>query len=258
MSLANTQQQFLAWLQQADEQIKAEISGESKQQINLRLDIYSIAYRLRLMEALADTFPSLHTLVGDQRFAQLASDYIDDNPSQHFSLRYFGHQLSSWLENYPLTESFPILVEMTAFEWSLREAFDAADEMPLTTEELHSVPPEQWNNLVFTFHPSVQRINLLWNTPQLWKVIDENKEQIEIIKSDYPMAWLIWRDSLKTWFRSMDVDEAWAVDQIKQGANFATICSGLTEWIDEQNAAQRAVGFIQSWLQQGVLCKLSY
>lgn len=258
MSLEILQQQFLAWLQQSDECIKAEISGDSEQQIDLRLAIYANAYRLRLMEALADTFPSLHTLIGDQRFAQLASDYIDDNPSQHFSLRYFGHRLSSWLKNYTLTESFPVIEEMTAFEWCLREAFDAADEPPLTAKQLHSIPPEQWDNLVFTFHPSVQRINLHWNTPQLWKVIDENGEPIDIEKNDYPSAWLIWRDNLKTWFRSMEVDEAWAVDQIMLGENFSTICDGLTEWIDEQNAPQRAVGFIQNWLQQGLLCKVTY
>ncbi len=258
MSLAILQQQFLAWLQQSDEHIKSAISGESKQQIDLRLSIYANAYRLRLMEALADTFPSLHTLIGDQRFSQLASDYIDDNPSQHFSLRYFGHRLSPWLKSYALTASFPVIEEMTAFEWCLREAFDAADELPLTTDKLQSIPPEQWDNLVFIFHPSVQRINLFWNTPQLWKLIDENGEPIDIEKSDYPIAWLIWRDNLTTWFRSMEVDEAWAVDQIMLGENFSTICNGLTEWVDEQNAAQRAVGFIQNWLQQGLLCKLTY
>ncbi len=258
MSLATLQQQFLAWLQQSDNRIKSQIKGESSEQIDLRLDIYANSYRLRLMEALADTFPSLHTLVGDERFAQLASDYIDDNPSQHFSLRYFGHQLSTWLANYSLTQSFPIIAEMTAFEWSLREAFDAADELASTIDDLKTVPPEQWDNLVFTFHPSVQRINLHWNTPQLWKVIDENTDQIEIEKADYPTGWLIWRKDLKTWFRSMEVDEAWAVDQIMQGNNFSTICNGLTEWVDEENAAQRAVGFIQNWLEHGLLTKLNY
>jgi hypothetical protein len=257
LQLPLLQQQFLAWLQQSDDKIKSAISGESPEQINLRLDIYANSYRLRLMEALSDTFPALHTLVGDERFAQLASDYIDDNPSQHFSLRYFGHHLSSWLESYSLTNEFPVIAEISAFEWSLREAFDAADDSLLTVENLQNIPAQQWESLVFTFHPSVQRIDLLWNTAQLWKVIDEGTEQIEIEKSDCPTGWLVWRKDLKTWFRSMEVDEAWAVDQMMSGENFSTICNGLTEWVDEEFAAQRAVGFMQTWLEQGNLSKLN-
>jgi len=99
------------------------------------------------------------------------------------SLRYFGHRLSLSLKTYPLTESFPILVEMAVFEWALREAFDAADENPLDMSDLVAIPLEQWDSVVFTLHPSIQRLNLLWNTPQLWKVIDEESEQIGIEKN---------------------------------------------------------------------------
>jgi len=155
------------------------------------------------------------------------------------SLRYFGHRLSLSLKTYPLTESFPILVEMAVFEWALREAFDAADENPLDMSDLVAIPLEQWDSVVFTLHPSIQRLNLLWNTPQLWKVIDEESEQIGIEKNDYPNGWLIWRNDLRTWFRSMDVDEAWAVDQLILGANFSEICMGVTEWVDEQNAQRK-------------------
>jgi len=253
MKLAALQSAFLAWLQQGDSRIKSEIAGPNPEVIGLRLEIYANAYRLRLIEALADTFPALHTLIGDERFFQLASDYIDDNPSQHFSLRYFGHHLSTWLIDYPLANSFPIIVDMTTFEWGLREAFDAADEKPMDISDLVAIPIEQWDSVVFTLHPSIQRLNLLWNAPQLWKVIDEESDPIDMEQNDYPIAWLVWRNELRTWFRSMDVDEAWALDQVSQGVNFSAICSGITEWIDEQNAPQRAAEFIQTWIQQGLV-----
>lgn len=253
MKLAEIQDSLLAWLQQGDDGIKAEIEGPDPETIELRLAIYANAYRLRLVEALSDTFPALHTLVGDERFYQLASDYIDDNPSQHFSLRYFGHRLSHWLNDYPLAQNFAVIVDMTRFEWRLREAFDAADKNPIEIEDLVAIPLQQWDSVVFTLHPSVQRLNLLWNAPQLWKVIDEESDPIEMQQNDYPIAWLIWRKQLRTWFRSMDVDEAWALDQAMNRSTFAEICSGLTEWVDEKNAPQRAAGFIQNWVQEGLI-----
>ena len=57
-------------------------------------------------------------------------------------------------------------------------------------------------------------------------------------------------------FRSIEVDEAWALDQARQGADFSAICGGLTEWIDAQYVAQRAVEFLKRWLIDELIIKV--
>lgn len=251
--LKELQQQMLAWLRAHDPVIKESVTGTEKVPADLRLDIYANAYRYRLIDALQDTFPALNTLLGDDDFLKMGLRYIERYPSQHFSLRFFGHRLAGFLAEESDFREQKVLSEMAQFEWLLRAAFDAAAQPRLSLEELQTIAPEQWPELTFSFHPSLQRINLSFNVPQLWQAIEQEQPPIDIVEQEYPIGWVIWRRDLKTWYRSMDVDEAWAMDTMLAGENFAAICAGVCEWIDEQYAPARVAGFIQTWINEGLL-----
>ncbi|MCP3852260.1 MAG: DUF2063 domain-containing protein [Gammaproteobacteria bacterium] len=248
--LSTLQQQMLAWLQEANPLIKQSVTGTEKVSADVRLDVYANAYRFRLIEALQDNFPALHTLLGDEDFFQLGVAYLTAHPSKHFSLRYFGQQMSAFLGTTDAYKEQAFLSEMAHFEWLLRDAFDAEDSSVLTLESLQQMEPQAWPKLKFRFHPSLHRIDLSFNTPQLWQAIDQEEPPIDITQNDYPIAWCLWRKDLRTLYRSMDVDEAWAMDAMISGQNFTEICSGVCEWVDEQHAAPRVAGFIQNWINE--------
>ena len=254
--LSDLQSQMLSWLQLADPQIKQSVTGTEKVPADTRLDLYANAYKFRLIEALQDTFPALHTLLGDNDFFQLGVDYLTKNPSQHFSLRYFGHQMSSFLSKTQGYKEQAILAEMAQFEWLLREAFDAAETSHLNMEELQKIAPERWPELKFDFHPTVNRVDLRFNIPQLWQAIDNEEPPIELLENDYPIGWCIWRKDLRTLYRSMDVDEAWAMDAMLSGSDFSYICEGICEWVDEQHAPLRVAGFVQDWVNEGLISEI--
>lgn len=252
-TLKTIQQEMLSWLQHRDEAIKSHVGGTTKVPAETRLNIYANAYRFRLIEALQDTFPALHTLLGDEEMFKLGNAYIDAWPSKHFSIRYFGHQLAHFLDQAESYKAQPVLAEMAHFEWLLRDAFDAADTQSMKLEELQAIEAPFWPDLKFTFHPSLQRLDLNYNTPQLWQAIDSGQPPIEIEKNDYPLPWCIWRKDLRTLYRSLPVDEAWAMDALRENRTFAAICTGVCEWVDEQHAASRVAGFIQTWSKEGLI-----
>lgn len=252
--LAQLQRQMLQWLLHEDAAIKPYIAESQCDDTQERLQIYSNAYRFRLIDALADTFPAVHTLMGDELFYETALAYIDAYPSHHFSLRYFGDELSHFLQDYdPQT---PIYAEMAELEWALRHSFDSADIPAITLQDLQAIPPEQWEQVYFKFHPSVQCLMLGWNTCQLWEAIDGGGEPIPPEQQDYPQAWLIWRKDLLTYYRSLEVDEAWALERALQGEVFAELCAGLCEWVDELNAPARMAGFVSRWIEDGLLIEV--
>jgi hypothetical protein len=82
------------------------------------------------------------------------------------------------------------------------------------------------------------------------------EEPPALVENDVPVAWLVWRQDLLTYFRSLSVDEAWALDTLQRGENFATICEGLGEWIDAQNVALHAAGLLKQWLTDGLICEI--
>jgi hypothetical protein len=252
--LRTLQQQMLSWLQEADPLIKQSVTGTKKVPVETRLGIYANAYRFRLVEALEENFPALNTLLGDEAFFKLGNAYLEGNPSRHFSLRYFGHQMSAFLKSSSDYQDQPVLSEMAEFEWLLRDVFDAPDAPLMTLDDLQQLDPQLWPPLKFTFHPTLKRIDLVYNVPQLWQVIDKEEPRIDIEKNDYPIAWCLWRNKdLLSLYRSMDVDEAWAMDAMMSGADFSAVCAGICEWVDEQNAALRAVGFMQNWINEGFI-----
>lgn len=252
--LYRLQQNMMAWLIHKDEKIKPDIvdTGEvNKVSVDQRLAVYGNAYGYRLIDALSENYPAVHTLLGDDDFYKMTYDYMDAYPSSHFSLRYFGHKLEAFLKEYH--NDVPVLSEMARFEWALRKGFDAEDTATITLDALQQVPVEQWGDLQFTFHPSVSRLDLDWNTPQLWSAIDEETEPMPPEKLEHTYAWLLWRKELLTYYRSLDVDEAWALDAAMQGDSFASLCEGVCEWIDEAHAPGRVAGFLSQWITDELL-----
>ena len=221
-----------------------------------RLSIYGDGYGYRLHDALSENYPAVHTLMGDEDFLKIAYKYIDSVPSQHFSLRYFGSKLEDFFtENYA---SEPYYAEMARFEWALRKAFDAKNEDPLGIDALQAIPIERWGDLQFTFHQSVSRMDLEWNTPQLWAAIEAESNPIPPEKLEQPLAWLIWRQELINHYRSLDVDEGWALDSALAGVDFESLCQGVCEWIDEEHAPARVAGFLGNWINEGLLTDIQY
>lgn len=255
-ALAELQQAFVDWLLHGDQRIRPLISSTGRADTDTRLNIYANAYRLRLLEALQDTFPALHTLLGDERFQQLGSSYVDNSPSENFSIRYFGHRFADFLKRAQPYCDNPLLAEMAAFEWALRDAFDATDDPAISAEEIKSIPPAHWADMRIGLHASVRRLDLGWNVPQLWQAIDQDAKAVEPEPVDPPISWLIWRQELKTLFRSLDVDEARLVDGCLQHETFAELCTNLCEWVDEQHAAPRAVTFLTRWCESGLISRI--
>jgi len=103
------------------------LSGAMEQEIvsdtldaRMRLQIYADAYRLRLIEALETDFVALRAALGPEEFDRLGRAYIDANPSDHYSVRYFGRNLGRFLAQTDPYREQPVLADIARFEWAGR------------------------------------------------------------------------------------------------------------------------------------------
>jgi hypothetical protein len=251
--LRSLQQQFQSYLLHRDENLVQRIKGTRRVDNRTRLGIYADAYRLRLLEALRVDFPALHTLAGDTDFERIGCAYIEAHPSEHFSIRYFGRQMSEFLANDARFRTTPVFAEMAAFEWALGLSFDAADSACVTVEAVGAIPGEAWPDMQLRLHPSVQRLDLRWNVPGLWKAIQEEQPPQQPVAADYPQAWVIWRHGLQSYFRSVTVDESWALDALGERQCFSMLCAGLCEWLEEEHVAAHAAQLMHRWVLDGLI-----
>lgn len=218
-----------------------------------RLGVYVNAYRVRLLDALDDTYPSLHRILVDEVFMALGEAFIETRPSVHRSIRWYGRELAEFLaQRQPYSEQ-PILAEIAALEWMLSEVFDAADAQAIDRSMLMTVNQDRWCDLRFRFHPSLRRMALIWNTVAVWQAVSREDEPPQPESASAPVPWLLWRQNLTNYFRSLDPAESAALATALAGSSFGEICAALEPWLPEEEIPLRAATLIGTWADSGII-----
>jgi hypothetical protein len=254
-ALAELQRDFQRHVMHGHTRIVAAVEGSSEVPATLRLAIYSEAYRLRLTEALASTLPRLQQLLGKKQFADIAREYIDLCPSSYPSIRWFGEQMPRLLQDsFP---EHPWLAELARWEWSVAAAFDGADAEAVGIEALAAIAPEQWPTLTFQFHPTVQVLAMSTNAPALFKALSADDPLPECVVLEAAQYWLIWREGLKTQYRSLGPDEVAALTVMRDGGSFETLCDALCTWHDADAVPAQAAGLLKRWVVEQMIVGVS-
>ena len=222
------------------------------------LHIYQQAYRVRLVAALRDNHGVLPRAMGDEAFDALAEAYLLAHPSRHPSIRWFGHRLADFMAAHPEHVPHPAFVDLARMEWALREAFDAADAVPMTLPELAALPADDWPQRVLRFHPSVQVLSLDWRVEPAWRALQGAEDGGDEPELDEPEAGehqlIVWRPALETRWRSVATPfEARLLSAAMQGEDFSALCTAAAEDAGEAQAVPGVVGAIQQWVGEGLL-----
>ncbi|MDP9008688.1 MAG: DNA-binding domain-containing protein [Pseudomonadota bacterium] len=218
-----------------------------------RLAIYRNAYQVRLIDALHDTYPILHGLLGDEAWLALGEAYVAARPSVYRSIRWYGRDLADFMTRCSPYDDAPILSEVALLEWTLAEVFDAQDAEVLERAALAAVNPAAWGSLTFAFHPSLRRLTFSWNTAAVWKAMSRDETPPGPELSVAPVAWLLWRQNLQNYFRSMTGVEAAALDAALRGRNFGEICEDLSALLPQEEIPAAAAGLLATWADSGVI-----
>jgi len=75
--------------------------------------------------------------------------------------------------------------------------------------------------------------------------------------AEHPVPWLLWRQNLQNYFRSMAADEAVALDSALRGQSFGEICEALAEWLPEEEIPLRAAGLLGLWADSGIIVSIA-
>ncbi len=251
--LRRLQQDLQRHLLQDEGAIVAAIVDAPPLTVAERLGIYSNAYRSRLIDALDDTYPTLHAALGDEVFAALGAEFVAAHPSSYRSIRWYGSELAEFLNRTTPYADQPILAELALLEWSLAAVFDSADAEPLGRDALAAVSPDAWSELRFTFHPSLRRLLLNWNSVAVWQAMSREDSPPAPLRSDQPVPWLLWRQNLQNYFRSLAADEAAALDSAQRGGSFGDVCQALGAWLPDDEIPLRAASLIGLWADSGII-----
>jgi hypothetical protein len=227
-----------------------------------RLATYRNAYYGRLAEALATDFPTVKTILGDEKFSRLCHDYIDTYPSTQYSLRWFGNHFADFIHQHAFNQQQIFLAELAKLEWTFISAFDAADVNPLPVTRVIDIPSETWPDIRIGLHPSVHYFNYHWNIVDIWHAVQEQDPIPQAAPLSNTSTCVIWRQALSTRYRILDEFEGSALHAAAQGASFAQICETLAELTDDEETdfnhlAMLSASLLKTWLSEDMIVHLS-
>lgn len=255
MTLAETQSLFhealVAEAPVEGRRLEACFAGTAGFPAAARVAIYAGMYLGRLAEALRETFPLLARILGEERFAALAGDYLARHPSEHPDVGRVGRLLAAFLREHPAPDR-PDLADLAELEWARHRAFFAPPSARVGPEAFAGLAPEDLERSRLLLSPALRLLWLEHAAVPLWRRLEEGEPPGP--PEPGPAAVAVWRAGFEVFHASLPLDEARALEGAASGDALDRICAGFEGRPDPAGAAHTA---LSSWLAEGWIAGLA-
>ncbi len=181
-----------------------------------RLDIYREQFWLRHVACLAEDFPVLAALVGEETFNAIVAGYVAAHPPVDFQMRVFGAKLANFLTTHAKDDR--LLSDLARLEWAFIDAFDAADAPPLDPNSIANISEDAWPTARLVLHASLQRMNLLYPAHKMRDTWRENEDFRPIVRMERaPSNVVVYRQKFLMYVEEMDALAYAMLDRIARG-----------------------------------------
>lgn len=203
-----------------------------------RLDIYQNNTVLGLTDILANAFPVLKKIVGDEFFKTIARYYIKSHPQPSGNRHAFGDDLAGFLEEFKPAASLPYLRDVAALEWAYFQAALAHDAKPLDFESLTAAMSAD-PAFALAAHPSVHIVQQKFNALEIWQ--EHQKEDIGSVQLETrPHRLAVWRgpdDAVL--MRHVTAAFSTLIEQSQKGTSFAEAMAFAGEGVNDMQKFQK-------------------
>lgn len=246
---------LLAEQPQADSLLSHSLIGGPTLNVATGLAIYHNAYQARLLEVMVADFPTIVYWLGDEEFASLATVYIRQSPSRHFSLRWLGQGFAAFIQGHLVPEQGLPLAELARLEWAFTLAFDAPEAQVLTVADMANLAAEEWPALQLQLAPCVQWLDCRYNSVAQWRAVKDLADfpASEALEQEQPC--LVWRADRVCRYRSLSCAEAQGLrGMVEAQWSFAELCAELAVTYHE-GAPLQAVTWLKQWVEDGLVVR---
>jgi len=149
-----------------------------------RLSIYCNNRRLTLKDSLADTFPVLKRLVGDDFFNAMSSRYIYDYPARSRQLEDFGDKMPIFISEFPPVAKLVYLEDVARLEWAWHKALSGPKPLTFPFQAFQELPQSSYEHLLFTLPIRSTLISSPYPILAIWDANQPEEKEPPIIELD--------------------------------------------------------------------------
>ncbi len=216
-----------------------------------RLDIYHNAYRTRLKDVLLDTFEHTAVYLGNDWFHQLAAAYVQSHHSIYNNIGLYGREFPHFLA-VQLAEDKEIS-ELALMDWNLRRAFDGANGIVMTHDDLQNLATVENGSIRLQPVPTLSISTHHFNTLDIWHAINQDQHPPVVERLPHPIDVLIWRKGHSPHFRSLAKIESAAIACVCSGDTLEDIGPVLEKEFPDVDVATEFGIMLHRWLDDEII-----
>lgn len=241
-----------------------------------RLEIYNRVYWFRILSSLAEDYPGLRAIIGQRNFDKLLRAYLQECPSESFTLRNLGSRLESWLRSHP--QFAPgrrrLALDMVRLEWADIDVYDSAELPKLTQDDLRNVG----GNPRFQLQPYLRLLDLNYPVDDLLlsiraqddegtdiasNVVLEHEPQKRTRRLQMPRPKKIYlavhRQELIVYFKRLEPEGFALLRALQQGKPLSEAIEESVNWSNKKvkSITNNLHGWFANWASLGWFAKSS-
>lgn len=130
------------------------VTGPNGAAADKRYNVYRNNVTVSLINAMADIFPAVQKITGEEYFRAMAREYVRAYPPSSPLLFLYGQDFAEFIESFDPAKTMPYLADVARAERGWLTAYHAADQKPLEAAILGAVDPARMAEVCFEPHPA--------------------------------------------------------------------------------------------------------
>jgi hypothetical protein len=227
-----------------------------------RLAIYRRAYHARLIECLADDYPTLQAAIGHDAFEALARAYVVEHPSMGPNLNSFGRHMAAFcaardesVDGSSVPAEFA--ANLAALEWAIVEVIHAPSSAPLSLDALGQVPPEQWAGARLESTPALRIVRAAYPVNGYYQATRD--ENAPAIPGSAPSSTAVYRSGPTVWRMDLTPPMLELLVRLTSDECLSDALEGAIAMfgdVSEDVAAQRVMAWFREWVSSGLFSRV--
>lgn len=194
-----------------------------------RMILYRSNLHAAWCRALADAFPVVRALVGEEFFGGLARAYGRMHPSTSGDLNRFGASFAGFVATFEPAQVLPYLRDVAALEWAVHGAYCAADAAALARERMAAISPNDLLTSRFVLHPACCWFESRFPIASIWRAHQPHAADEFPGSLDRSECALVARPQWQVDVTESSAAEIAALEQLRNGGDMdAAIGAALT------------------------------
>jgi hypothetical protein len=214
----------------------------------IRLGAYTDGYPARLEEALAEAFPALRRVLGDEIFHGMVERYVPAAPAGIYNLNDVGAPLPAWLASDQVARAVPLAPDLARLELAVQRAFHATLLPPFDATPLASWGPEEWDGAIVRFQAGVALVRSAWPIHDVWQARTQPRDTSDLAAE--PQNVVVARAGFRVTATLTAADEAMLLERLLAGERLGPALGTLEA---SGVAGETVTAWFAGWVRRGLV-----